>query len=89
MKSSPYSSKILINLEFTSTDFREILKFNENSSSRSRVVACGRKDGRTDGRRNITKLTVTLPSFGKAAPNYTNDIVQSTIEFIALRKSFI
>ena len=32
----------------------------------SRVVACGRKDGRTDGQLDMTKLMVAIRSFANA-----------------------
>jgi hypothetical protein len=46
------------------TDFRKILKylFNENPSSRSRVVPCGRTDRGTD----MTKLIVAFRNFANA-----------------------
>ena len=42
------------------------IKFNENQSSRSRVVPCGKTDRKTD----IMKLTVALRSFANARKNW-------------------
>ena len=41
-------------------------KFHENPSSVSRVVPCGQKDGRTDGRKDMTNLTVAFRNFTNA-----------------------
>ena len=38
------------------------IKFDENPSSESRVVSCGRTDGQTD----MTKLMVTFGNFANA-----------------------
>ena len=42
------------------------MKFHENPSSESRVVPCVQTDGRT----NMTKLTVTIRNFANAPKNY-------------------
>ena len=43
------------------------MKFHENPFDGSRVVPCGRMDGRTD----ITKLIVAFRNFAKAPKNRT------------------
>jgi hypothetical protein len=43
------------------------ITFNENPFFGSRVVPCGRKDGRMDGQTVITKLIVALPNFANAS----------------------
>ena len=48
---------------------RSNIKFNENPSSGSRVVPCGR----TDGQAGVTKLIVALQNFAKAAKNIGQD----------------
>jgi hypothetical protein len=45
------------------------IKFHENPTSGSRVVAYGRTDGRTDGRTNMTKLIVVFRNFANAPKN--------------------
>ena len=47
MYSAHYSWPIFVKLEFFSTDFRKIFKFHQNPSSGSRIVPCGRTDGKT------------------------------------------
>jgi hypothetical protein len=42
------------------------MKFNESPFCGSRVVPCGRRDGKMDGRTGITKLIVALCSFANA-----------------------
>jgi hypothetical protein len=44
----------------------ENIKSHENSSSRSRVVRCGRMDGRTDGQTDMAKLIVAFRNFANA-----------------------
>jgi hypothetical protein len=44
------------------TDFRKIFKFHENPYSGSRVVPCGRTDGRT----GMTKLIIAFRNFANA-----------------------
>jgi hypothetical protein len=50
MWSTNYSCKIVIKLEFSQQIFEKYssIKFHENSSSGSKDVPCGQKDGRTD-----------------------------------------
>jgi len=45
------------------------IKFHENPSSGSGVVSCERKDGRTGGRADMTKLIFALRNFAKVAKN--------------------
>jgi hypothetical protein len=45
--------------------FSKNIKLHENPSSRSRFVPCGE----TDGRKNMTKLTVAFRNFAKAPKN--------------------
>ena len=45
------------------------VKFHENPSSVSRIVPCGQKDGRTDGRTDMTKLIVDFRNFANAPKN--------------------
>ena len=47
------------------------IKFHENLSSGSRVVACDRTDGRTD----MTNLVVAFRSFAKATTNQSVNAV--------------
>jgi len=58
-----YSCQVLIKLELSRQIFENYsnIKFHENSSTVSRVVPCGRIDGRTD-----MKLIVYFPTFAKA-----------------------
>jgi hypothetical protein len=55
-----------------STDFRKssYTKFHENPSGGSRTVPCGRTDGQTDGRRDMTKLIVAIHNFANAPKNW-------------------
>jgi hypothetical protein len=57
----------IIKLEFSRQIFgkRSNTKFHQKPSSGSRVVPCGRTDGRTDAR-NMTKLIVAFHNFGKS-----------------------
>jgi hypothetical protein len=67
MSSTRYSCHILMILEFSRQIFEKHsnTKFNEDASSGSRVVPCGRRDGRTD----TTKLTVAFRNFARASKN--------------------
>jgi len=57
--------------EFSRKIFEKFLhiKFHENPSSGSRVVPCGRTDGRTGGQTDMTKLIVAFRNFAKALKN--------------------
>ena len=70
--SNLYSCQILLNLEFYGQSLEKSLniKFNENPSSRRRVVPCGLMDGRTDRRTDMMKLTVSLRNFTNAPKLY-------------------
>jgi hypothetical protein len=59
---------ILMKREIFSTDFRKVLNiiFNENPSTGSRTVPCGRAEGRTDR----MKLIVVFRTCGNAPKNY-------------------
>ena len=56
MACTRYSCRILIKLEFSN------IKFNQSPSNRSRVVARGQTDGRTD----MTNLIVAFRNFENA-----------------------
>jgi len=58
-------------LEFSRQIFEKYpnIKFDEDLSSRSRVIPCGRTDGRTD----MTKLIVALRNFSNAPKNKENE----------------
>ena len=59
-----YSCQLLTKIEFL--DRYANIKIDENSSSGSRVVPCGRTDGKTDTK----KLTVAIRKFAKASKQY-------------------
>ena len=63
-----YSSDALIKLEFCRHTFEKYsnIKFHENPSSGSRVVPCGRKDGRKDIRTNMKKPIFVLRNLAHA-----------------------
>ena len=56
-------------LEFTRQSFEKFsnTKFNENLSSGNQVVPCGKKDGQTDRRTDMTKLIVVFRKFCERA----------------------
>jgi len=60
-----------MNLEFSQQIFERYsnIKFNENSSSGRRVVACGEMDDHTDGQRDMTKLIMSFPNFAEVPKN--------------------
>ena len=67
---------LLFMSDLSETDFldrysknAQIIKFRETPSSVSRVVPCGQSDGRTD----VTKLTVAFRDFVNAPKNYKCD----------------
>jgi hypothetical protein len=55
-------------LEFSGQGFEKfsIIKFHENPSSGSRVVACGRTDRQTDRQTDMTKVIVSFRNFAYA-----------------------
>jgi hypothetical protein len=61
----PYSCQIWIIIEFSRQIFKIISSFHENPASGSRVVPCGRMDGRTD----MTKQIVAFHNFTNAHKN--------------------
>ena len=63
-ESTRYSCQIIIKLEFSQQIFEKYssTKFHKNSSSRSKDVPCGWKEGRTD----MSKLTVAFRNFPNA-----------------------
>jgi hypothetical protein len=63
------SCQIWIKCEFLKDIFEKYsnVKFNENTSSGSRDVSCGRTDGQSD----VTKLIVAFRSFANAPKNVT------------------
>jgi hypothetical protein len=67
--STCYSCQILMRLEFSRQFFEEYSnsKFNENPSTRSRVVPCGHAEGRTDT--DMTNPTVAFRYFAKGSKN--------------------
>jgi hypothetical protein len=62
-----YSCQILVKLEYSRQILQKYsnIKFHENPFSGSRVVPCGRTDGKTD----MTKLIVTFCNFASAPKN--------------------
>jgi hypothetical protein len=78
MQSTRYSCNILMKLEFSRqiSEKYSNIKFHENPSSGSRVVQCGRTDGRAE---NMMKLIVAFRNFVNAPKNlgtfYTLKIV--------------
>jgi hypothetical protein len=65
MWSYRYSCQILIIIEFSQQILKIISSFRENPASGSRVVPCGRIDGRTD----MTKQIVAFHNFANAHKN--------------------
>ena len=51
------------------------IKCNKSPSSGRRVVSCEKREGQTDGHRDMTKLIVAFRSFAKSA--YQNDMEQT------------
>ena len=68
MYDSRYSRQILVKLEFSGQIFEKYtrIKFHGSPSCRSRVVACGRTDGRTNRLTDMTKLIVVFRNFANA-----------------------
>jgi len=50
-------------------------KFHENPSSGSRVVPCGRTDGRADGRNDMTKIIFAFRNFANEPKNVSHHVV--------------
>jgi hypothetical protein len=69
--STRYSCLVLMKLEFSRRIFEKYsnMKFHENPFRWSRVVQCGRTDGRTDRQTDLTKLTISFSNFAKAPNN--------------------
>jgi hypothetical protein len=68
MQSTRYYCEIIMEFEPSRQIFEKYpnVKFNENPSSESRGVPCGRKDGRTDRQIDMTKVTVAFRNFANA-----------------------
>jgi hypothetical protein len=49
------------------------IKFHENPSIGSQVISCGRTDRQTDGRTDLTKLTVAFCNFANGPNKEQND----------------
>ena len=81
MQNTRYAFQILIKLEFSRQFFEKSsnTKFNENPSSGSRVVHADRRNGRTDGRKDMTKLIVAFRKF--ASPSKNKDVLQERKTF--------
>jgi hypothetical protein len=64
------------NLTFFDRIFKnvEISNYTKYPSSGSRVILCGRTDGRTDSQINVTKLIVAFLNFANAPKNDTQRI---------------
>jgi hypothetical protein len=71
-----YSCPILIKLEFSRQFFEKYsnIEFHENSSSGSRFVTCGKNNGRTDKRIDMTKLIVAFSNFASAPKTDTSSM---------------
>ena len=69
--STRYSCQIVMKLEFSQQIFEKCsnIKFHENPSSGSRVVAWGRTEGQTEGQRDM-KLMVAFRNFANAPKTY-------------------
>jgi len=63
------SLRLLIKLQFFSTDFQKPLniKCNENPTNESCVVTCGHTEEQMDGQRDIMKLLVFFTIFSQNA----------------------
>jgi len=56
------------------------IKFDGNPSIGSRIVPCGRTDGRTDRQTDVTKLILAFRNFANAPKN--------SLLYLLFRKSF-
>jgi hypothetical protein len=72
MWSTRYSFQTLMKLEFSRQIFEKYssIKFHENPSSGSKVVACGQTDGRTYGQTDLMMLIVAFRNFANAPKNF-------------------
>ena len=50
-------------------------KFHENPSSGSRVVPCGRTDGRKEGRKDMAKIIFAFRNFANEPKNISHHVV--------------
>jgi hypothetical protein len=78
---SSCSSQMLMKLKFSRRIFEKYsnIKFHKNPSSGSRVVSFGHRGERTDGRTDMTKLTVAFCNFANAPKSRGNYSIEMKI----------